>query len=60
MPVILAPSDYARWLYPEVKKPELLRLLLRPFAADLMTAYPVSPVVNNPRNDSAKCIEPAA
>jgi putative SOS response-associated peptidase YedK len=60
MPVILAPEVYGRWLDPEVKKPELLQPLLHPFAADAMTAYPVSPVVNNPRNDSAKCIEPAA
>jgi putative SOS response-associated peptidase YedK len=60
MPVILAPEDYGRWLDPETKKPELLEPLLQPFAADAMTAYPVSPVVNTPRNDSARCIEPAA
>lgn len=33
--------------------------MLRPFAADRMCAYPVSTTVNGPRNDDARCIEPA-
>jgi putative SOS response-associated peptidase YedK len=60
MPVILGPEDFERWLDPAVREPELLQPLLRPFPAEAMTAYPVSMVVNNPRNETPKCVEPAA
>jgi putative SOS response-associated peptidase YedK len=60
MPVILGPKDYVRWLDPAVQKTDVLQPLLRPYPADLMTGYPVSPVVNNPRNDTPRCIESAA
>ncbi|MEW6494911.1 MAG: SOS response-associated peptidase [Cyanobacteriota bacterium] len=56
MPVILDPKDYELWLDPEVKKPELLQPLLRPYPPEEMTAYPVSKLVNKPTNDSADCI----
>ena len=57
MPVILDPKYYDLWLDPEVKKPELLKPLLRPYPTEDMTAYPVSTTVNKPSNDSVKCIE---
>lgn len=57
MPMILDPKDYDLWLNPEVKKPELLKPLLRPYPTEEMTAYPVSKVVNKPSNDSAECIK---
>ncbi|HAJ63965.1 MAG TPA: hypothetical protein DCP31_35930 [Cyanobacteria bacterium UBA8543] len=57
MPVILEPKDYDLWLDPEVKKPELLQPLLRPYVSEEMTAYPVSKTVNKPSNDSTECIE---
>jgi putative SOS response-associated peptidase YedK len=60
MPVILAPEDYAQWLDPAVRQPELLQPLLRSFPAEAMTSYPVGLVVNNPRNESPQCVEPAA
>lgn len=60
MPVILAPADYDRWLDPAVQKPDLLQPLLRPFAADALTATPVSTRVNNPRNEGPKCIDALA
>jgi hypothetical protein len=41
------------------QEPAELAPMLRPFAADRMRAFPVSPVVNNPKNDDARCIEPA-
>lgn len=51
MPVILAPRDYDRWLAPA--DPARLPVdLLRPFDADLMTAWKVSPAVGNVRNNS--------
>jgi len=57
MPVIVAPSDYDVWLDPEIQEVERLQPLLRPYPADQMTAYPVSTVVNNPRNEVAQCVE---
>lgn len=51
MPAILAPRDYDRWLAPA--DPARLPVdLLRPFDADLMTAWKVSPAVGNVRNNS--------
>jgi putative SOS response-associated peptidase YedK len=59
MPVILAPEDYARWLDPQAGGWGALRGLLLPFPADAMAAYPVEPVVNNPRHDEPSCITPS-
>ncbi|MGA7887783.1 MAG: SOS response-associated peptidase [Acidobacteriaceae bacterium] len=51
MPVIVAPRDYERWLAPA--DPARLPIdLLRPFDADLMTSWKVSPAVGNVRNNS--------
>ena len=33
--------------------------LLRPYPADEMTAYPISTLVNSPKNDVPACIEAA-
>ena len=57
MPVILASEAYDRWLDPEVQKPEPLLPLLRPYPAEEMIAYPVSPYVNSPTHDDPQCIE---
>jgi putative SOS response-associated peptidase YedK len=57
MPVILDPKDYDLWLDLEVKKPELLKPLLHPYAAETMMAYPVSKAVNKATNDTVQCIE---
>ena len=56
MPVILALDDHASWLDPANDA----RPLLRPYPAEAMTAYPVSPRVNAVRNDDAGLIERAA
>ena len=32
--------------------------LLRPYPSEGMGAYPVSTVVNSPKNDTPECIEP--
>ncbi len=60
MPVILEPRHFGTWIDRDVQDPADLALLLRPFAAVRMLAYPVSQLVNSPRNDDARCIEPAA
>jgi putative SOS response-associated peptidase YedK len=57
MPVILSPEDYPIWLDAEFKDKESLKGLLRPCDPALLEAYPVTTLVNNPRNDLAKCIE---
>ena len=57
MPVILPPDDYDLWLDPEFQDKEHLQSLLRPYPAGEMTAYPISTLVNNPRNENATCIE---
>jgi putative SOS response-associated peptidase YedK len=59
MPVILHPRDYAKWLNPSPQTPNQLKPLLKPFPADLMNAYPVSPLVNTPANDAPELVVPA-
>jgi len=60
MPAILNPADYLLWLAPETEKASSneLQTLLTPFPATEMEAYPVSSLVNSPRNDLPQCIEP--
>jgi putative SOS response-associated peptidase YedK len=58
MPVILDPKHYDAWLDPQVDDPARLKLLLGPYPAERMTAFPVSMLVNSPRHDTAECIEP--
>jgi putative SOS response-associated peptidase YedK len=58
MPVILRPEEYDLWLDRNITEPDRLKPLYEPFPANLMEMYPVSPLVNNPRNDSPACIEP--
>jgi putative SOS response-associated peptidase YedK len=58
MPVILPDDKYDRWIDPKIGDPATLQGLLKPYPADEMTAYPVSTFVNNPRNESPRCLEP--
>jgi putative SOS response-associated peptidase YedK len=58
MPVIITPDKYDLWLDPNCQDEEKLRALLRRYRSEEMVAYPVSTIVNDPRNDVPKCIEP--
>jgi putative SOS response-associated peptidase YedK len=58
MPVILATTQYAEWLDVSLHETERLNTLLRPFPPEEMEAYPVSLMVNNPRNDHPECVMP--
>jgi putative SOS response-associated peptidase YedK len=58
MPVILSPRDYDLWLDVRVRDVDRLLPLLTPYPPGEMTAYPVSPLVNNPANDSPACQSP--
>ncbi|QDT36970.1 SOS response-associated peptidase [Stratiformator vulcanicus] len=59
MPLIIGKGDFGMWLAEESDGNELSGLL-KPYESDALTAYAVSTVVNNPRNDSRECIEPVA
>lgn len=53
MPVVIAPEDRERWLSdPDPSD------LLRPYPADRMTMWPVSQLVNSPKNDAAELLVP--
>jgi len=58
MPVIIPPEQYGLWLDPEAHDVTQLERLLQPFLSDEMMAYPVSTLVNSPKNDLAECVEP--
>jgi len=58
MPVILPSEAYDQWLDPAEQKAEQLQGLLKPYPAELMIAYPISTLVNNPSNDMPDCIAP--
>jgi len=57
MPVILNRDAEELWLDVDLKEPQELTALLRPFPAGEMESYYVSPIVNSPRNDLMQCIE---
>jgi putative SOS response-associated peptidase YedK len=59
MPVIIDRLAATHWLDPAVSHPGILSILLQPLPSELMAAYEVSKLVNDPRNDSAACITPA-
>ena len=58
MPVIIDPKYIDLWLDAN-QNPELLTQLLKPFPPTKLTAYPVSNLVNSPKNDYPRCLEPA-
>jgi putative SOS response-associated peptidase YedK len=58
MPVILPPEAYQAWLEPGEVPASHLDPLLRPYNPDLMEAFPVSRMVNSPKNDTPECIRP--
>jgi putative SOS response-associated peptidase YedK len=51
MPVILDEEQEKIWLDLNITDPTYLKTLLQPHSGDFMTAYRVSTMVNNPRND---------
>lgn len=54
MPLILAPGDYTRWLSDEPDPSNLMR----PFPAEPLRMWPISPRVNKPENDDPSIVEP--
>jgi putative SOS response-associated peptidase YedK len=58
MPVILPRDSYGQWLSNTPQTPENLSPLIKPYPSAEMAAYPVSTLVNNPKNDHAACVVP--
>lgn len=58
MPVIIDPEDYQRWLETEIPETDTLAQLMGPCPEGRLSAIPVSPWVNNPKNDDPRCLEP--
>lgn len=56
MPVILQPKDYDLWLDPAVSDRARLLPLLCPYAREDLELYPVSRLVNSPKNDRPELI----
>jgi putative SOS response-associated peptidase YedK len=56
MPAILTPENEKEWLNPDIGVDEALKLL-RPYPEKEMIAYPVSILVNSPKNDIVQIIE---
>ena len=57
MPVILKPKDEEAWLAQNEEVSKLIHLL-KPYPDKEMEAYPISKIVNSPRNDNEGCIKP--
>jgi putative SOS response-associated peptidase YedK len=53
MPVILDEKDWSQWLGQADVVPEELQAMLKPFPAERMRAYKISPHVNSVKNDDA-------
>ena len=58
MPVILHEKDEGVWLDPQLGDTDKLSTLLKPYPSGEMEAYKVSTIVNSPKNEIPKCIEP--
>ena len=58
MPVMLNDDDASKWLACDGKISDALSLLTQ-YPPQEMEGYDVSRLVNDPRNDSAACIEPS-
>lgn len=58
MPVILDPKDFGSWLDPKLQDREYLRSMLQACDEDLLLSFPVSKLVNSPRNDDPTCCRP--
>jgi putative SOS response-associated peptidase YedK len=56
MPVILEPQAYAAWLDPNLVDPAQLAEWLKALPASQMKSFPVSRLVNSPKNETPDCI----
>jgi len=57
MPVLLKPADWELWLDRTVTDPARVRPLMRPYPAEEMEGWSVSPLVNSTKNDHAQLVQ---
>jgi putative SOS response-associated peptidase YedK len=60
MPVIMAPNHYGWWLKDDGERGESHKMALGHPLEEPLKIYPVSDLVNSPKTDDARCIEPVA
>ena len=58
MPVIIPPDRFRDWIAPGPLGADTAEAILLPHRADGMEAVPVSSLVNSPKNDDPRCVEP--
>ena len=58
MPVIIPPNHYDWWLKDDDVRSEAHKMALWHPLDDPLKIYPVSDLVNSPKTDDARCIEP--
>ena len=58
MPVILPPRRFGDWIQPGPLGPDAAEAVLLPFPAEELEAVPVTTLVNSPRNEDPRCLEP--
>ena len=56
MPVMLSGESMWNWL--ELSSPDALKAILRPYPSDVMTAFPISRLVNNAKIESPDIVKP--
>ena len=59
MPAILEPGDHDRWLDPDLGDVEEIKSMLSPIGSEILEAYEVSTMVNDPTKEGPDVIEPA-
>lgn len=57
LPVILRPDEESLWLDPHLPLDEVVNLL-RPYPAEGMNAYPIDPIIRNPRAEGMNLLRP--
>jgi putative SOS response-associated peptidase YedK len=57
-PVILYPDEYAAWIDRDITNPAGQMHPFQPYPTDLMEMWPVSPLVNSVRKESADLVMP--
>ena len=60
MPVIMAPNHFSWWLKDDGERGESHKIALGHPLEEPLKIYPVSDLVNSPKTDDARCIEPVA
>jgi putative SOS response-associated peptidase YedK len=58
MPVILSQDYYEAWMNPKESNLHRLKSLLVPYPSDRIRAYPISSLINSPKNNHRDLIEP--